>query len=155
MITTATPILADRASSRITPISMMYRVKKPIASLTSATEPGTTSAAKVPSAASRGPASPVSRLRKLLTICTPWLTAIANTKNGTNIEYGSMVKPNIVTMPNCHTTAIKEQVTTVSALRTERVSISSSTAVSSKMTKKNIATSSTAAITDRKSTRLN
>ena len=53
--------------------------------------------------------------------CAPWLTPIANTRNGTRIEYGSSSKPSSATRPSCHTTATSEQATTSAVLRTQRV----------------------------------
>lgn len=58
-----------------------------------------------------------------------------------------MVKPSVLTIPNCQITATKEQMVTVIALRKQRVSNSSSTAIKARVKKKNMATSSAAAIT--------
>ena len=53
--------------------------------------------------------------------CAPWLMPIANTRNGTRIEYGSSSKPNAATSPSCHTTATSEHASTSTVERTQRV----------------------------------
>jgi hypothetical protein len=53
--------------------------------------------------------------------CAPCETPMANTRNGTRIEYGSMPKPATATRPSCHTTATSEHATTSAVARAQRV----------------------------------
>ncbi len=53
--------------------------------------------------------------------CAPWLMPMANTRNGTRIEYGSSSKPSAATRPSCQTTATSEQARTSVVERAQRV----------------------------------
>ena len=86
----ATPMLAAIAISWITWIRMNRMVKNPIVSVASAIPPGTSRRRKLVRAASMPEAPRKISERTELTICTPWLTAMANTRNGTRIDIGSI-----------------------------------------------------------------
>ena len=117
----ATPMLAVSAISWMTRTSISEMVMKPTESETSATEPGSSRRRKLARAASGALAPPITSARTALTICTPWLTPIANTRKGTRMDIGSMPKPSPVTAPSCHTTAIREQARGTAVRRSERV----------------------------------
>ena len=103
----ATPMLAATAISWMTWIWMKRIVKNPMVSVASAMPPGTSSLRKLVRAADRLSAPSKISEPVELTICTPWLTAIAKTRKGTRIDMGSMPKPSSVMMPSCHTTATR------------------------------------------------
>ena len=113
----AIPRLAVIAISWIIRIFISMMVIKPMVSLKSAMPPGTSSRRKLDLDAVPLSAPSKTSARKALTICTPWLTAMAKTRNGTKIDIGSMPKPSRVSIPSCHTTAISEHA------RTMRVSL--------------------------------
>ena len=106
---TATPRLAVIASSRMIPISMTSKVRKPTVSDRSAIPPGISSARNAAIAACFALLPLTMFFSTALIICTPWLTPIAKTKNGTRIDMGSRPKPSEVNKPICQMTAITEQ----------------------------------------------
>ncbi|MNR43129.1 hypothetical protein D3C85_1617210 [compost metagenome] len=88
-ISTATPMLAVSASSRIAWMSNTSSTPKPTASMTSAAMPAPNRRRKVSRAAiSLLEPRPMS-WRMPFIFCEPWLMPMANTRNGTRIEYGS------------------------------------------------------------------
>ena len=87
---TATPMLAAMASSRIVGTGMSRMVTNPIVSVISATPPGTSSCRNAARADLSGSPPANNSARNARTICTPWLTPIAKTRNGTRIDIGSM-----------------------------------------------------------------
>ena len=89
MMITPTPRLAEIASSRINWILMTRIVRNPTVSASSATPPGTSSWRNALRPASRSSAPVIISDRNARTICTPWLTPMANTRNGTSSESGS------------------------------------------------------------------
>ena len=117
----ATPRLAVTAISLMTCTSMNEMVTKPTESEASATEPGSRRRRKLARAASWPLAPPATSARTELTICTPWLTPIANTRNGTRMDIGSTPNPSAVSPPSCQTTAIREHASGGTVSRTERV----------------------------------
>ena len=117
----ATPRLAVIAISLMTCTSMSEMVTKPTESEASATAPGSRRRRKLARAASSPLAPPAVSARTELTICTPWLTPIANTRNGTRMDIGSTPKPSAVSPPSCQTTAIREQARGGTVSRTDRV----------------------------------
>ena len=115
------PRLAVMAVSRMTCTSMNEMAMKPTESEASATAPGSSRRRKLARAASRPAAPATISARTALTICTPWLTPTANTRNGTRMDMGSMPKPRAVTVPSCHTTATSEHTSGGRVRRTDRV----------------------------------
>ncbi len=85
-ITTRTPTLAAMARSRITSIWITIRVAKPMPSEISAVRPGTYRERKAKRAAPSELLPWAVPCRIALIICTPWLTPMANTRNGISIE---------------------------------------------------------------------
>ncbi len=110
---TATPRLAVIAISWIIRILISMMVMKPMVSDSSAIPPGISSRRKVERAASRLLGLSKTSARNALTICTPWLTPIANIRKGTRIDIGSMPNPSSVRSPSCQITAINEQPTMI------------------------------------------
>ena len=105
---TATPILAVIANSRIMPISITNNVIKPTVSDNSAIPPGTSKFLNAAIDARLAPIPVTACFSTALIICTPWLTPMANTKNGTSIDIGSIPKPIEVSSPSCQITAMIE-----------------------------------------------
>ena len=85
----ATPRLAVTAISLMTCTSMSEIVTNPTESEASATAPGSSRPRKAARAASIPAAPRATSARTALTIWTPWLTPMANTRNGTRIDIGS------------------------------------------------------------------
>ena len=86
----ATPMPAAMAISWMTRISMNRIATNPTTSVASAAKPGTSRRRKrLRAAVMRSAPSKTSDPNELI-ICMPWLTAMANTRNGTRIDIGSM-----------------------------------------------------------------
>ena len=117
----ATPRLAVIAISLMTCTSMSEMVMKPTESEASATAPGSRRRRTLARAASTPLAPPAASARTELTICTPWLTPIANTRKGTRMDIGSTPNPSPARAPICHTTATREHASGGTVSRTERV----------------------------------
>ena len=86
----ATPRLAAMAISWITGTGMSAMATKPTVSEARATVPGSRRRRRPRRAASSGAAPAAASARAAPTIWTPWLTPIANTRNGTRIDMGSI-----------------------------------------------------------------
>ena len=90
-IITASPRLAVMPSSRTMAILMCRITRKPSTSVTSATDPGTSSRASAVRAAGSGAAPrTATSWRQALPICTAWLTPMEKIRNGTRMDMGSM-----------------------------------------------------------------
>ncbi len=137
---TATPSDAPMASSRITPMSISSKVTKPTASDSNATMPGMNSWRNAMRAAVTGSSVKPEAMAMPLIFCTPWEMPMANTRNGTSIEYGSSPKPRVCSRPSCQTTAISVVINTAMVLFRQRVNHSSRTNVIPMATMKNSAT---------------
>ena len=85
----ATPMLAVIAISRITGTGITRIVTKPTRSASSATTAGARSWRNVRRAASMLSRPATAASLTALIFCTPWLTPIANTRNGTSSPMGS------------------------------------------------------------------
>ena len=108
----ATPIPAAIAISWITRIWMNRIVTKPMTSVARAAKPGMSSRRKLRRAAVTPSAPSNTSEPNELTIWMPWLTAMANTRNGTRIDMGSIPNPSRLITPSCQTTARAAQVST-------------------------------------------
>ena len=88
-ISTATPMEAATASSRITWMSITSSTAKPTASASRAVSPARNRRRKVKRAAtSLSTPRPTSCMMPFI-FCAPWLMPMANTRKGTRMEYGS------------------------------------------------------------------
>ena len=105
------------------PISIFSRVKNPTVSDSSAIPPGTNNFTKLAQLASFAVMPSCTRLPIELIICTPWLTPIAKTKNGTKMDIGSKPNPMVCNIPNCQTTATNEHAIGNTVSNTERQNI--------------------------------
>jgi hypothetical protein len=120
-ISAATPRLAASASWRMTPMSIVICAANPAAAASTAVSPAPKSRRKVRRAATCVGAPRATSCVMPFIFWTPWLMPIANTRNGTSIEYGSSANPSARNAPNCHTTAMSEQATTSKVLRPSRI----------------------------------